>query len=381
MSFKSRYLGREILAKMARDPKYPDFSGLESEPNLSVATSKEEPNLVRPAHDRTAYVLIEANTGPIPVDELSGPDNCAPRCGAACRNCYLIYGGERPTRRPEVDELLGVRGRLTKDGYRPIFTGADLLTLSEEYWNVGLFDEQPYLLTSGYPIVLNPQVAMRRIVGAGMTGINMSLHGAGGTENVFNGAPIEVVRQAVGVIRTFNDRFGTKIGVVGNVTVHNENVDYLEDIATHAFEVIGVDALRLNRHKVRKGHSMAPLMLPPTRHHEFYGRVRAIRARYPKGTKTFKPINVSGDFGNYGRPINPNKGPYECGAGSNSITLVPGRDGIYSIFPCLELRGRESRIGTLTNEGLNIDQEMIEKLTSHNTDACFAFAQYTTERI
>ncbi|OGK16380.1 hypothetical protein A2774_02910 [Candidatus Roizmanbacteria bacterium RIFCSPHIGHO2_01_FULL_39_12c] len=332
-------------------------------------------SLVRAPHTRkadylsigTAYIVVESNTGPIGrsiLNTLASVDGHT--CGAACRNCYLIRGGDRPDYTPEPDETKWMKTTLENKGINVIITGAEALSLPD-YFEAGLFDEKPYLLSSGIPIVANPGRSMTDIARAGIQNVQMSLHGAVETDNVFNGAAPEIVVRAVENIRKFNEQFGTYIGVVLNVTVSKHNLNQLKPIADFVLAELNCEGVRFNRHKAAGG-VFKDLMLDPDDHILFYEQIRRIREKYPKDL-TGRMVSVSGDFGKLHRTASPGKPPYECPAGlpGGEIAIIPATDGKHRVYSCLEVREPSLQMGYFYGREGNFSTEMSGSLRLHTT--------------
>ncbi|OGK12500.1 hypothetical protein A3C98_01405 [Candidatus Roizmanbacteria bacterium RIFCSPHIGHO2_02_FULL_37_15] len=343
--------------------------------------------LKRPPHEikstgGTAYILLEASTG-----SPQTVRNIGETCGAACRNCYLIRGGARPDYTPSTQEALEMRNSLEDKGFSVIFTGAELLSLPQHF-KAGLFNEKPYLLTSGLIVAQAPEKALELISTAGINNIQMSLHGASGSDNVFNGIPWQIVVKAVKNILAFNQKFGTYIGVVLNVTVGKHNLDQLQNVADlvladESHGGLDCNGLRFNRHKASGGR-FQDLMLTEEDHATFYQIVGEIREKYPIST-TGKTVNVSGDFGKLRRPSHNGKAPYECPAGipGGEITIVPKKRGIHEVYSCLEVRDHRLQMGILQGGELRLHTAPFERLKDtqlrsefgleHDADGCIAY--------
>ncbi|MBI4973868.1 radical SAM protein [Candidatus Roizmanbacteria bacterium] len=362
--------------------RYFDFDSTRIHPALLQPFSPE--SLVRPPHNRTAYILIEAKTG-IPAS-LEKIDHT---CGAACNNCYLIKGGVNPNYRVPVETIVDMKNTLEAKEFNVVLTGADLLT-RPDIFKAGLMNEKPYFLTSGTIVAMAPEKSLPLIAEAGIHNIQMSLHDPfDDGVNTFNGVPAQMVRKAIQNIREFNERFKTHIGIVLNVTVGRHNLDRLEEIADIVLgnkDLGGLDCngVRFNRHKAIGG-AKSDLVLSDEDHILFYKIVDEIRKKYPKNS-TQKMVSVSGDFGSLHRPLKKNGQPaYECPAGlpEGEITIVPQRDGKHMVFSCLEVRAPELQMGWLINGVLTLDTKPFEELkqpavrqslgiASNSGDGCIA---------
>lgn len=314
-------------------------------------------DMSRPPHVKkdvggTAYIVVESNTGiPTKMEKIDHT------CGAACGNCYLIYGGDTPNYLPPADEMLGMKQDLEGKGYDVIITGAEILTLPQEYWDAGIFDRKKYLLSAGLIPAYSPSMALNRIGKAGIRNVQMSLHGALDMQNQFGGVPKDVVERAITNIQKLNKKFGTFIGYGLNVTVGKHNLGRLSEIADYVLGDLNCNALRFNRHKAAGGR-YPELMLEPDDHIAFYQEVMAIRQQYPKDTFG-KLVSVSGDFGKLHRP-----GEYECPAGlpGGEITIVPKKDGQHAVYSCLEVRQPDMQMGRYSAGELVINTAPFEQL-------------------
>ena len=312
--------------------------------NSFIPESLKRPPYEKKPSGGTAYILLEASIGfPLKAGDAGHT------CGAACGNCYLIRGGSRPDYTPSPTEAIWMKHTLETKGFDVIFTGAELLSLPGHF-DAGLFDEKPYLLTSGLVIAANPERSLRSIAKAGINNIQMSLHGAVNIKNIFRGVPSEIVIRAVNNIQAFNRKFNTHIGIVLNITVGKHNLEFLENIADFVLGNpknggLNCDGIRFNRHKA-SGGKFIDLMLAEPDYDEFYGSVKGIRKKYPL-SETNKTVNVSGDFGKIKRPVKSGKIPYECPAGipGGEITIVPRRGGKHEVYSCLEVRNEKLQMG------------------------------------
>lgn len=334
-------------------------------------------DMSRPPHTQktggTAYIVVESNTG-IPMK----PERIDQMCGAACRNCYLIYGGDTPDYMPKVEEVLAMKTDLEKRGYDVIITGAEILTLPQEYWDAGIFNKKKYLLSAGLIPALSPRLALERITKAGIRNLQMSLHGPLDLPNQFNGVPANIIEQAIKNIRIFNNHFGTYIGIGLNVTVGKHNIERLEEIADYVLGDLQCNALRFNRHKA-SGGKFPELMLDSDDHIRFYNCVQRIRKKFPKD-QSGQLVSVSGDFGKLHRPS-----LYECPAGlsGGEITIVPKRNGKHAVYSCLEVRNSNLRMGTYSGEKLILNTKPFADLKNpklretlgmnETNDGCLAY--------
>lgn len=296
----------------------------------------------RKSNQKTAYVLLEANVGKSQVKSHS-------TCGSACLNCYLIHGGNVPAFIPPSEEALRLKASLETNFFYPIFTGAELLTL-DDYFQKGVFNEKPYLLSSGYIIAHNPDYALAQIAKSGINSIYLSLHEAPMMENIFQGVDLATLRLAIENIQKFQKKHHLYLQIIINVTVTKKNINNLIEIGDFILGNSGislnVNGLRYNRHKAYD-QTFRELMLDPVDNKIVYNAVEELKIKYPKNSG--KNISVAGDFGNYLRPK-----CFHCYAGSlelGPLTLIPQNQNYYSVFPCMELRFPEFQVGTYKLEG------------------------------